>query len=262
MRARERSAVRLPPAFGADMDLPRGRPAPARPGEARQERLGAAQMPLSVRPEPRRAVWPALRPRTKRAIDIGGSLALLLMTAPIFLILYLLARLEGGPAFYVHRRIGRDGIPFGCLKFRTMVPDADRVLEALLARDPAARHEWQTTWKLKSDPRVTCRGAFLRATSLDELPQLFNVLRGEMSLVGPRPVVQAELDTLYGSAAPLYMSVRPGLTGPWQVSGRSDADYDGRVSLDVAYVRNPSIRTDLVILLRTVGAVLKRRGAY
>jgi exopolysaccharide production protein ExoY len=263
MRARERSAaVRLPPAFDADMDLSRGRPAPARPSEARLERIGAAQMPLPIRPEAPRAMWPALRPCAKRAMDIGGSLALLLMTAPIFLTLYLLARFEGGPAFYVHRRIGRDGIPFGCLKFRTMVPDADRVLEALLARDPAARREWQATWKLKSDPRVTCRGAFLRATSLDELPQLFNVLRGEMSLVGPRPVVQAELDTLYGPAAPVYMSVRPGLTGPWQVSGRSDADYDGRVSLDVAYVRNPSIRTDLMILLRTVGAVLKRRGAY
>jgi lipopolysaccharide/colanic/teichoic acid biosynthesis glycosyltransferase len=195
-------------------------------------------------------------------MDIVGSLALLLLTAPIFLAIVLLARLRGESAFYVHERIGRGGVSFGCLKFRTMVPDAERRLAELLARDPAARAEWQATRKLKSDPRVTRRGRVLRTTSLDELPQLINVLKGEMSLVGPRPVVQAELETLYGPTAPLYLSVRPGLTGLWQVSGRSDADYDGRVALDAAYVRNPSLFTDIVILLRTVGAVLRRRGAY
>jgi lipopolysaccharide/colanic/teichoic acid biosynthesis glycosyltransferase len=206
--------------------------------------------------------WPALRPYAKRAIDVAGSLILLLLASPIFLLLLVAARLEGGPAVYVHRRIGRGHVPFGCLKFRTMVVGADRVLADLLARDPEARAEWEATWKLKSDPRVTRLGSVLRATSLDELPQLLNVLRGDMSLVGPRPVVQAELDTLYGPAAVLYLSVRPGLTGPWQVSGRSDADYQGRVALDSAYVRHPSLRTDLRILLRTVGAVLRRRGAY
>jgi lipopolysaccharide/colanic/teichoic acid biosynthesis glycosyltransferase len=195
-------------------------------------------------------------------MDVAGSLALLLLTCPIMLALLLLARLDGGPAFYVHRRIGRGGAPFGCIKFRTMVPDADRRLAELLARDPAARAEWRATRKLKADPRITRVGRVLRRTSLDELPQLINVLKGEMSLVGPRPVVQAELETLYGPAAPLYLSVRPGLTGPWQVSARSDGDYAGRVALDAAYVRNPSIVADIAILLRTVGAVLRRRGAY
>jgi exopolysaccharide production protein ExoY len=206
--------------------------------------------------------WAGLRPHAKRAMDIAGSLVLLLLTSPIMLVLLLLARLEGGPAFYVHRRIGRGGVPFGCIKFRTMVPDAERRLAGLLARDPAARAEWQATRKLKADPRITRRGRVLRRTSLDELPQLINVLKGEMSLVGPRPVVQAELETLYGPAAPLYLSVRPGLTGPWQVSMRSDGDYARRVALDAAYVRHPSILTDIAILLRTVGAVLRRRGAY
>jgi exopolysaccharide production protein ExoY len=248
MSGRERAAaLRLRP---FDFHAAESEPRVPSPAEAATE---------AVRP---RGGWAAVRPNVKRAMDLAGSLVLLLLTTPVFLVLVAMARLDGGPAFYVHRRIGRDGRAFGCIKFRTMVPDADRRLAELLARDPAAREEWQATRKLKADPRITRRGRLLRTTSLDELPQLINVLKGEMSLVGPRPVVLAELETLYGAAAPLYLSVRPGLTGPWQVSGRNDAKYEGRVALDVAYVRNPSLLTDIVILLRTVGAVLRRRGAY
>jgi exopolysaccharide production protein ExoY len=249
------AAVRLPAAFDLEARAANGLPGASTPSRAAGARAGDAALPAG-------AGWAALRPHLKRAMDVVGSAMLLVLTAPVFLLLILLAWREGSPAFFVHRRVGRGGVPFGCIKFRTMVPDADRALADLLARDPAAREEWQATWKLKKDPRVTRRGALLRATSLDELPQLVNVLRGEMSLVGPRPVVQAELDTLYGAAAPLYHSVRPGMTGAWQVSERSDAEYHGRVALDVAYVRNPSLLTDLVILARTVEAVLRRRGAY
>ena len=135
-------------------------------------------------------------------------------------------------------------------------------LDALLAADPAARAEWEATRKLKNDPRITWVGRFLRASSLDELPQLLNVLKGEMSLVGPRPVQANELAAFYGAAAQHYMSVRPGITGAWQVSGRNDTSYAQRVALDVAYASNPSLLTDLGILLRTPAAVLARRGAY
>jgi lipopolysaccharide/colanic/teichoic acid biosynthesis glycosyltransferase len=144
-----------------------------------------------------------------------------------------------------------------------MVVDADRRLASLLESDPAARAEWDATRKLRRDPRVTAIGRFLRATSLDELPQLLNVLRGEMSLVGPRPVTATELEQHYGAAAAAhYASVRPGITGPWQVSGRSDTTYASRVLMDVQYATRPSIWTDLRILLKTPVAVLLRRGAY
>jgi lipopolysaccharide/colanic/teichoic acid biosynthesis glycosyltransferase len=210
-----------------------------------------------------RSLWPSLRPAAKRGFDVAFALALLLVAAPMMLLLAAAIRLDGGSALYAHRRIGRGGTAFGCLKFRTMVPDADRVLAALLMRDPAALAEWQATRKLRDDPRVTRLGRVLRATSLDELPQLINVLRGEMSFVGPRPVVLSELETYYGAAgAAAYLSVRPGITGLWQVSGRSDTSYEGRVALDIAYVRNPSLRADLRILARTVRVVLRRRGAY
>jgi lipopolysaccharide/colanic/teichoic acid biosynthesis glycosyltransferase len=136
------------------------------------------------------------------------------------------------------------------------------IMAALLARDPAARAEWDATRKLKNDPRVTAIGRVLRASSLDELPQIINVLRGEMSLVGPRPVQASELAAFYGAAAQHYMMVRPGITGPWQISGRSDTSYAQRVALDVAYVTHPSLWTDIKILLRTPVAVLARRGAY
>jgi lipopolysaccharide/colanic/teichoic acid biosynthesis glycosyltransferase len=198
----------------------------------------------------------------KRLLDAAGAAALLMLCLPAFLVLGALVKLDGGPIFYAHPRVGRGGRQFGCLKFRSMVTDADRRLADLLARDPAARAEWEASRKLKNDPRVTWVGRFLRATSLDELPQLINVLLGDMSLVGPRPVIAAELTAYYGAAAQHYMAVRPGITGPWQISGRSDTSYAQRVALDVAYVSNPSLLTDIRILLRTPAAVLARRGAY
>ncbi len=197
----------------------------------------------------------------KRGFDILGAGAMLLLLAPVFLLLALLVRRDGGPAFYAHTRIGQGGRGFGCLKFRSMVIDSQARLDALLASDPAAQAEWNATRKLRHDPRVTAVGRFLRKTSLDELPQLINVLRGEMSLVGPRPVIAAELAEYYGAAAAHYMSVRPGITGLWQVSGRSDTSYAQRVALDVAYASRPSLWTDIKILARTPMVVLARRGA-
>ena len=203
-----------------------------------------------------------LLPLAKRAMDIAIAGTALILAAPFFIVVSLLVRADGGPAFYAHPRVGRGGTIFGCLKFRSMVVDSKERLEALLAADPAARAEWEQTRKLRHDPRVTRIGRFLRATSLDELPQLINVLRGEMSVVGPRPVTQAELDSYYGAAAAHYLTVRPGITGLWQVSGRSETSYDQRVALDVAYVSQPSLLADIRILLKTPVAVLSRRGAH
>ena len=204
----------------------------------------------------------ALFPIAKRALDIIGAGVGLVLLAPFFLIVALMVRADGGPAFFAHQRVGRGGKLFGCLKFRSMVTDSQTRLEALLASDPAARAEWEATRKLKNDPRITPIGRFLRSTSLDELPQLINVLRGEMSLVGPRPVQEAEIDRYYGASAAHYMAVRPGITGLWQVSGRSETSYESRVALDVAYVSRPSLLADLSILLRTPVAVVSRRGAH
>ena len=204
----------------------------------------------------------SLFPIAKRALDIIGAGLGLVVLSPFFLIVALMVRADGGPAFYAHQRVGRGGKLFGCLKFRSMVIDSQARLEALLASNPAARAEWEATRKLKNDPRITRIGRFLRSTSLDELPQLINVLRGEMSLVGPRPVQEAEIDRYYGASAAHYMAVRPGITGLWQVSGRSETSYESRVALDVAYVSRPSMLADLSILLRTPVAVLSRRGAH
>jgi Undecaprenyl-phosphate galactose phosphotransferase WbaP len=204
----------------------------------------------------------ALFPIAKRALDIIGAGVGLVLLAPLFLIVALMVRADGGPAFFAHQRVGRGGKLFGCLKFRSMVTDSQARLEALLANDPAARAEWEATRKLKNDPRITPIGRFLRSTSLDELPQLINVLRGEMSLVGPRPVQEAEIDRYYGASAAHYMAVRPGITGLWQVSGRSETSYESRVALDVSYVSRPSLLADLSILLRTPVAVVSRRGAH
>jgi Undecaprenyl-phosphate galactose phosphotransferase WbaP len=204
----------------------------------------------------------ALFPIAKRALDILGAGVGLVLLSPFFLIVALMVRADGGPAFFAHQRVGRGGKLFGCLKFRSMVVDSQARLEALLANDPAARAEWEATRKLKNDPRITRIGRFLRSTSLDELPQLINVLRGEMSLVGPRPVQEAEIDRYYGASAAHYMAVRPGITGLWQVSGRSETSYESRVALDVTYVSRPSLLADISILLRTPVAVLSRRGAH
>ena len=166
-----------------------------------------------------------------------------------------------GPVIFKHTRIGKNGKPFPCYKFRSMCVDAKEKLEELLASDPVARAEWERDFKLKNDPRITKSGAFLRKTSLDELPQIFNVLRGEMSLVGPRPIIQEELGR-YGEHAADYLMVKPGITGMWQVSGRSDIDYAERVSLDSWYVRNWSVWVDILLLWRTVKVVAGRKGAY
>ncbi len=196
----------------------------------------------------------------KRVIDIIGSLALLVLFSPLFLVVALMVSLDGGPVFYRHKRIGRDGKPFGCLKFRTMILGAEACLNEYLSYHPEQRREWEQDQKLVFDPRVTAIGNVLRRLSLDELPQLVNVLVGEMSLVGPRPVTEGELKH-YGAAASAYLAVRPGLTGPWQVCGRNDVSYATRVAMDEAYVRNFSLWNDIVILLRTPGVVLSKKGA-
>ena len=166
-----------------------------------------------------------------------------------------------GSVLFKHERIGKDGKAFPCYKFRSMCMDAGEKLTELLAVDPAAREEWERDFKLKNDPRITRSGAFLRKTSLDELPQLWNVLRGEMSLVGPRPVVHEEL-ARYGEFVHDYLQVRPGITGMWQVSGRSDTTYEERVQMDSWYVRNWSVWLDVMLLWRTVKSVIKCKGAY
>jgi Undecaprenyl-phosphate galactose phosphotransferase WbaP len=197
----------------------------------------------------------------KRAFDLVVATFLLGVLSPLFAYLIFRIRETGPETIFGHVRIGRDGKPFQCLKFRTMVPNAAEVLADVLASDPQAREEWERNFKLKDDPRITRIGAFLRSTSLDELPQLWNVLRGEMSLVGPRPVIEEEL-ARYGDQVRYYLEARPGITGLWQVSGRNDTGYEDRVALDSWYVRNWSLWYDVVILVRTVAVVLQRKGAY
>jgi lipopolysaccharide/colanic/teichoic acid biosynthesis glycosyltransferase len=168
---------------------------------------------------------------------------------------------DGGPVLFRHRRVGRNGKTFYCLKFRTMAVDAETRLADLLANDPVARAEWAADFKLRSDPRVTRIGAFLRRSSLDELPQLFNLMRGEMSLVGPRPIVEAEI-ARYGWRFRHYCAVKPGITGLWQVSGRNDVSYRSRVAMDCIYAKRKSLWLDLWVLAVTVPAVLAKRGSY
>lgn len=199
----------------------------------------------------------------KRSFDLIGSLLLILLLSPVFVaIAWRIRKEDGGPVFFRQTRVGRDGKSFGCLKFRSMVPDAEARLQRYLAENPAIAEEYQRNFKLRDDPRVTRIGRFLRRSSLDELPQLFNVLLGDMSLVGPRPVTAKELTEYYGEVSPVYQSVLPGITGLWQVSGRSDTSYSQRVYLDAWYVKNWTLWYDIVILLRTVRVVLRRDGAY
>ena len=204
----------------------------------------------------------ALAGATMRAFDIAASSAILLLASPVLLAIALLVWMtDGGPAFFSQARIGRDGRHFQCLKFRSMCVDADVRLANLLASDENARREWHADHKLRVDPRITRLGRFLRKTSLDETPQLINVLRGEMSLVGPRPIVDAEIPR-YGRRFSAYCAQRPGITGLWQVSGRNDVSYRRRVALDTAYSNRKSLAMDMRILLATVPAVLLRRGSY
>lgn len=195
----------------------------------------------------------------KRFADIVLVILILPFFIPIIGVLYLLVRLDGGPGFFGHTRVGREGKLFKCWKLRSMVPDAQAVLRDHLASNPDAAEEWARDFKLRDDPRVTRFGAFIRKSSLDELPQIWNVLKGEMSLVGPRPVTQEELKR-YGSRQWAYLMMRPGVTGLWQVSGRNDISYDERVALDTRYCREVSAVKDVVILFSTVGAIAKRTG--
>jgi lipopolysaccharide/colanic/teichoic acid biosynthesis glycosyltransferase len=200
----------------------------------------------------------------KRSGDLVFSLAVLSLGAPLFLLLGLMVKLTSrGPVFYVQQRVGRDYRSFGCIKFRTMRRDADHVLGLLLAQSPDLAEEFRNDYKLKNDPRITPLGKFLRRSSLDELPQFWNVLKGEMSVVGPRPIVRDELER-YGDCMEEVLAVRPGLTGLWQVSGRNNLAYSTRVRLDLRYARYRDFWLDIRIILRTIAVILvpKDRGAY
>jgi exopolysaccharide production protein ExoY len=197
-----------------------------------------------------------------RVLDVVAALALIILFLPVMVLVGLAVKCSSpGFAIFSQERIGRGGRLFSCLKFRSMAPDADRRLIALLATDPLTGAEWARQQKLKRDPRVTRVGAFLRKTSLDELPQLFNVLRGDMSMVGPRPIVAAEIFR-YRRYIRDYCSVPPGLTGLWQINGRNNVSYRRRVALDVSYVRARSLRLNLYILMMTVPRVLFAEGTY
>lgn len=232
--------------------------------------MRSSMMPDSVAQESPVAALPLTAPvsRSRRArtqsrvLDIAIAIVIIAFTAPLLIAIALAVKLQdGGPAVYRQNRIGLNGRTFPCFKFRSMLVDADARMAALLEADPLARLEWALTQKLRSDPRVTPLGRFLRKSSLDELPQIFNVLRGEMSVVGPRPIVESEIPR-YGRHFRYYCSVRPGITGLWQVSGRSDVSYRRRVLLDVVYARSRSVTLDLKILLKTPMVILLSKGSY
>nr|WP_183981760.1 sugar transferase [Sphingomonas jinjuensis] len=228
--------------------------------------------PSARSPQRRRAqrvapsLWVRRAPKTVdlaagRALDVIVALTLLVVVAPVMVALALVIWCQDrGSPFFVHHRIGRGGQTFPCYKFRTMVTDSNERLRALLERDPEAAEEWRRDHKLRRDPRITTIGRFLRKSSLDELPQLLNVVLGHMSLVGPRPIIESEV-IRYGRFFSDYCSVRPGITGLWQISGRNDTSYRRRVVLDMVYSRTKSIPTDIFVLTRTVPAVLSARGS-
>lgn len=195
----------------------------------------------------------------KRTFDILFAVALLPIIAPVVAVLWAIVRLDGGPGFFGHTRIGKDGHSFKCWKVRSMVVNAEARLVEYLRDHPEAAAEWQRDYKLAKDPRITRLGDFIRKTSLDELPQIWNVLTGEMSFVGPRPIVEDEL-TRYGAYRDAYLSAKPGITGLWQVSGRNDISYSERVAMDGDYQDRLSLGLDVVTILKTAGAVLNRTG--
>ncbi len=197
---------------------------------------------------------------TKRAFDILAVLAVAPIALALLALILPLVKLDGGPAFFGHRRVGRGNKEFRCWKIRTMVPQAEQILREQLHSDDALSAQWNAHRKLPQDSRITWTGRFLRGWSLDEVPQLWNVLRGDMSLVGPRPVTRSEL-AKYGADAWSYLAVQPGVTGLWQVSGRNDTSYAERVRLDTRYCQSITVLGDLGILVRTVGVVLRRTGA-
>jgi undecaprenyl-phosphate galactose phosphotransferase len=198
----------------------------------------------------------------KRAFDLTADSLIMLLCIPFFTLIVLAIKLDSpGPVIFAHRRIGRNGKEFMCYKFRTMVVNAQEALDRILNENKELRSEWKRDFKLKNDPRITRVGKFLRKTSLDELPQMLNVLKGNMSLAGPRPIIQQEIEK-YAENIRYFYQVRPGMTGLWQVSGRSETDYDYRVQLDTWYVRNWSLWLDITLLIRTIAVVLARKGAY
>jgi exopolysaccharide production protein ExoY len=198
--------------------------------------------------------------RVIRALDVAIAVGLLIFFLPLMLIVLVLLA-PSGNILFAQRRIGRGGAEFRCLKFRTMVVDAEARLTHLLRSCPKARAEWAESQKLKDDPRITPIGRFLRRTSLDELPQLLNILGGTMSIVGPRPIVHAEIER-YGRHFPKYCAVKPGLTGLWQISGRSDVDYRRRIALDMLYVKSRSVAIYLMIIVKTPMMVIAAKGSY
>lgn len=199
----------------------------------------------------------------KRLFDITFSSIVLLLLAPFYLLIALLIWISSpGKIFYSHERIGRGGIPFRCYKFRTMYADADCRLKDILKSNPLMHQEWEQTQKLQNDPRVTSIGKILRKFSLDELPQFWNVLKGDLSVVGPRPVLQIEVDKHFGSKAVKILSVRPGITGIWQVSGRSNTTYAERIVLDERYIDEHDLFFDLLLIAKTIPAIVFSRGAY
>jgi lipopolysaccharide/colanic/teichoic acid biosynthesis glycosyltransferase len=204
----------------------------------------------------RRLIYPG-----KRAFDIFTAVFFSVLLAPLILLIVLMIRNDREPVLFRHKRIGQNGRVFHCLKFCTMVHNAEQVLRDVLRNHPELRDEWIQNHKIRNDPRITPVGRILRLTSLDELPQLWNILQGDMSLVGPRPVVREEL-LRYGRNVAHYLAVKPGLTGLWQVKGRSDTSYRRRVAMDTYYVLNQGIGLDLRILAATTGAILRRAGAY
>lgn len=221
---------------------------------------------LSVRVRHRTYKWLNWvdRARVKRTFDIVFSLAILILFSPFYLAIALLVAISShGPVFYVQERVGKNYRHFGCIKFRTMVDNADQLLEELLQTSPQLQKEFDTSFKLRSDPRITWIGRLLRMTSLDEFPQFWNVLMGDMSVVGPRPLVPEELYR-YGDQMDHVIQIRPGLTGLWQVSGRNDIPYVQRIRIDAYYVNNRSFWMDIVVVTRTIGVVLfpKNNGAY
>jgi len=232
---------------------------------------GEIELPLEASPEPELThgsaavdselqlvgYWTGF---AKRSFDIVCSAVLLLLLSPLFLLIGGALLRSGRPILFAQERAGFGGRAFRCLKFRTMIPGAEEILERLLQQDPALQREWQQHQKLKVDFRITRLGALLRKWSLDELPQLWNVLCGDMSLVGPRPALLDQMH-LYGNLARYYYAVRPGVTGPWQVSARGDGGFERRIELDCQYVRQLSFWSDLLLLLRTIPAVLSARGA-
>lgn len=220
---------------------------------------------LSTKVRPHAGAGPALSRRgyadgAKRAFDLTLALVALPLVLPMILVLMVMIRAEGGPGLFAHRRVGQYGVVFRCWKLRTMVVGAEERLGAYLSANPAAAREWAETQKLTHDPRVTRLGGILRRTSLDELPQILNVIRGEMSFVGPRPITASELERYAGNRR-FYLMCRPGITGLWQVLGRNCASYDDRVALDRRYAETIGFVTDLSLILRTVPAVLHLTGS-